>query len=145
MTQENLIPFCCNISTSDASVPLGMRVTLNDQVVFENLHITEPVAFKCLIAEDDQQYVLAFEMLGKTHAHTIINDAGEILQDACLILKNFSIDEIELHNTKLFEYEHDFNGASEKAIHPFYELMGCNGRLIVKFSTPIYLWLLENM
>ena len=145
MTQENLIPFRCEISTSDPAVPLMMRVTLNDQVVLDQYHVTETKLFECLIPDAEQQHTLIFEMSGKTHEHTVVDDAGEIVKDALLKLGNFSIDEIELTSIKTFLYEHDFNGTGEKTTDLFYNYMGCNGRVIVKFSTPIYLWLLENM
>ena len=144
MTQENHIPFRCEITTSDATAPLNLRVILNDKVIF-NQQIKETVPFECWIPDAEQQHVLVFEMSGKTQAHTIVNDAGEIVKDAFLKLSNFSIDEIELTNIKTFEYEHDFNGTAEKTTDLFYGYMGCNGRVTVKFSTPIYLWLLENM
>jgi hypothetical protein len=145
MTQENSIPFCCKIATTDPSVPLGMRVLLNEQVIFDQSHVKEDVSFECWIPDVDQQHTLIFEMSGKTQEHTVVNDAGEIVKDALLKLTNFSIDEIELDNIKTFKYNHDFNGTGEKTTDPFYGHMGCNGQVIVQFSTPIYLWLLENM
>ena len=145
MTQENQIPFRCDITTSDAEVPLRLRVILNDQVIMDQPHVKEAIAFECWISDTEQQHTLIFEMSGKTQEHTVINDAGEIIKDALLQLCNFSIDEIDLNNIKTFEYEHDFNGTGDKTTDQFHNFMGCNGRVIVKFSTPIYLWLLENM
>jgi hypothetical protein len=145
MTQENLIPFRCNISSTDTSVPLGLRILLDDQVIFDQSHITENIPFECLISDVEQQHKLIFEMSGKTQEHTLVDDSGEITKDALLKLTNFSIDEIDLINLKTFKYEHNFNGTGDKITEPFYGHMGCNGQVIVTFSTPIYLWLLENM
>ena len=116
MTQENHVPFRCEISTSDANVPLHLRVILDDQVILDQPHVTDLIPFECWIPDTEQQHTLIFEMSGKTHEHTVINDAGDIVKDAFLKLTNFSIDEIELNNVKTFE-----------------------------FTTPFYLWLLENM
>jgi len=145
MTQENLTPFRCEISTSDPTVPLSLRVILNGQVILDQQHVKETIPFECWIPDAEQQHTLIFEMSGKTQEHTVINDAGEIVKDALLVLTNFSIDEISLDNIKTFKYEHNFNGTGDKTINPFYGNMGCNGQVIVEFSTPIYLWLLENM
>jgi hypothetical protein len=41
-------------------------------------------------------------------------------------------------------YTHDFNGSATKTQDKFFGSMGCNGTLSLKFSTPIYIWLLEN-
>jgi len=46
---------------------------------------------------------------------------------------------------KLAQYQHDFNGTGNPTIDKFYGEMGCNGTVSLKFTTPIYLWLLENM
>ena len=145
MTQENLIPFRCEISTSNPTVPLMLRVILNGQVILDQQHVKEIIPFECWIPDAEQQHTLIFEMSGKTQEHTVVDDAGEIVKDAFLKLTNFSIDEIGLDNIKTFKYEHDFNGTGKKTTDPFYGDMGCNGQIIVQFSTPIYLWLLENM
>ena len=145
MTQENLTPFRCEIRTSDPTVPLSLRVILNGQVILDQQHVKETIPFECWIPDAEQEHTLIFEMSGKTQEHTVINDAGEIVKDALLVLTNFSIDEISLDNIKTFKYEHNFNGTGEKTTDPFYGDMGCNGQVIVQFSTPIYLWLLENM
>jgi hypothetical protein len=42
-------------------------------------------------------------------------------------------------------YTHDFNGTQQEIQDEFYSEMGCNGTVSLKFSTPIYLWLLEHM
>jgi hypothetical protein len=47
--------------------------------------------------------------------------------------------------TNLAEYQHDFNGTGDPTIDKFYGEMGCNGTVSLKFTTPIYLWLLENL
>lgn len=145
MTQQEAIPFRCKISTTDATVPLSMRVILNDEMIFENLHVTEDIAFECMVQDGEQEHVLTFEMSGKKSEHTTIDDQGNITKDACLIINDFDIDEISLNNTNLFTYTHDFNGSKGTVIDKFYSAMGCNGQVSIKFSTPLYLWLLEHL
>jgi hypothetical protein len=43
------------------------------------------------------------------------------------------------------KYQHDFNGTGKLTTQNFYGELGCNGTVSLKFSTPIYIWLLENM
>jgi hypothetical protein len=38
-----------------------------------------------------------------------------------------------------------FNGTSEVTEDKFYSELGCNGTVSLKFTTPMYLWLLEHM
>jgi hypothetical protein len=69
------------------------------------------------------------------------------LDDACLKISGLNFDNIELGQlvNKLTVYEHDFNGTSEKTKHKFFGVMGCNGTAELQFTTPVYLWILENM
>ncbi len=86
-------------------------------------------------------------MYGKLPEHTKINDAGEITQDALLSVANIQVDGIDISqiSANLIEYHHDFNGGQDAIVDRFYGTMGCNGQLKLRFTTPIYLWLLENM
>jgi hypothetical protein len=47
--------------------------------------------------------------------------------------------------TQQATYTHNFNGAGAETQEKFYGEIGCNGIVSLKFSTPIYLWLLEHM
>jgi hypothetical protein len=42
-------------------------------------------------------------------------------------------------------YTHNFNGTRPEITDTFFGIAGCNGTISFSFSTPIYLWLLENM
>jgi len=42
-------------------------------------------------------------------------------------------------------YTHNFNGTQAETTDKFYGEMGCNGTVSLRFTTPIYLWLLETM
>lgn len=79
--------------------------------------------------------------------HTKINEAGEIISDALITVSNVHLDEILIDQMmcEKAEYVHDGNGSKTIAVHKFYGDLGCNGHVQLKFSTPVYLWLLENM
>ena len=90
---------------------------------------------------------LKFILKNKLPDHTQISNNGEILHDSCLKISKIAFDDIELEFNVLqnFTYKHDCNGTTELKEHQFFDTMGCNGTVELKFSTPIYLWLLENM
>lgn len=96
---------------------------------------------------NEQEHVLEFYMSGKLLDHTMIDHAGTIIQDRCIHLTNFSFDDIALGHmfTEVTRYHHDHNGTTDPVTELFYGVMGCNGKVEMCFSTPIYLWLLENM
>ena len=86
-------------------------------------------------------------MKNKTTEHTKIDEQGNIVSDACLTITNLAFDEIELKQIVVDKavYTHDFNGTQPETQEKFYGAMGCNGTVSLQFSTPMYLWLLENM
>ena len=95
----------------------------------------------------EQAHLLIFEMQGKLIEHTQVNATGEIVEDRCVTVTDIAFDGIALGHmlTQVAHYHHDTNGTTVPLIQTFYGTMGCNGRVEMPFSTPIYLWLLENM
>jgi hypothetical protein len=95
----------------------------------------------------EAEHVLKLVLKNKQTEHTRLSESGEILNDACLTVSNLTFDSIKLGQivNDLSIYEHDFNGTQSATKQQFFGTMGCNGTVELKFSTPIYLWLLENM
>jgi hypothetical protein len=95
----------------------------------------------------EQDHVLCLVMSGKQMDHTLVDDQGQILEDRMIEITDVRIDDIELGYvfTQTSKYIHDHNGTSDLVTVPFYGAMGCNGQVDFHFTTPVYLWLLENM
>jgi hypothetical protein len=136
------------LSTSDAAVPLAFEAWIDDECIFKTDHVTETVQINYdLPEEDDAQHSLRLIMNGKTQEHTRVDEQGNITQDARLSIAKVCFDEIELGYVFLDRvvYVHNFNGTGESVDDRFFGEMGCNGTVELKFSSPVYLWLLENM
>lgn len=138
----------CTVGTTNPTAQLGLEIWLDDQRLFNTDHVTDellPLAFD--LEEDETDHELRFVMKGKTQDHTQIDTEGNILKDANLIIDKVAFDDIELKQVFVDHavYCHDFNGTQLETTEKFYDTMGCNGTVSLKFSTPIYLWLLENM
>ena len=146
MTTET-ITFACQVQPTNSAVALGLRVVLDQATIFETAHVTETVQIKHEISDADGEHELTFELFGKLPEHTKITETGEIVSDALIEIGNITLDEIDLDQIfqLLTVYHHDVNGSQTPADHKFYRHMGCNGIVTLKFTTPIYLWLLENM
>lgn len=144
---EPSVKISCNIATSDKTVPLGLEIWVDDQCVFDQNHVAENIEFNHSLSDADAEHELRFVMKHKTSAHTQVDQNGNIVKDACLTVTDLCFDEIQLGHvfTELAVYEHDFNGTAEPIKEKFFTDMGCNGTVTLKFSTPIYLWLLENL
>lgn len=127
---------------------LGLQVILDGHIIWDGSPGTE---METVIHDFDdrveQQHVLEFHMRGKLPEHTIIDGTGMIVADRCINIADLSFDEIKLGHmfTEVAQYFHDHNGTTDPVTESFYGVMGCNGRVEMRFSTPIYLWLLENM
>ena len=141
-------PITFDLDSSDYNAQLGFDVLLNDNVVFTTEHVTELTTVTIEVNDDvDAEHELKFVLKNKTQDHTKVDEQGNILSDAMLSISNIAFDEIKLGHM-FFEqtvYHHDMNGSQDLTEFQFYGSMGCNGYVSLKFATPIYLWLLENM
>ena len=136
-----------DLDSTDYTAKLAFEVLLNNTVVFATEHVEHPTTVKFDIADDEGEHELKFVLKNKTQDHTAIDEHGNIVSDAMLSIATVAMDEIKLGHM-FFEqtrYHHDTNGAELLTEHKFFGAMGCNGYVSLKFSTPIYLWLLENM
>lgn len=144
---SDTIEFCCEVTSTDTSVPLAMEVLLNDITVFQIDHVKDICKVKFDINDADAVQKIKVIMSGKTPDHTKIDDQNNIITDAMIKIASATIDGIDIDQLLInkTQYSHDFNGSQDAIVDQFYGFMGCNGILTFEFSTPIYLWLLENM
>ena len=146
MANTSAISF--DLNTTDPDCAIGIAVWINDVCVFETAHLKEPHRFSHDINDDDErEHELRVVMSGKSAEHTKIDDAGNILKDVLVLISNVDVDGIDINQVFLDKtvYTHDFNGTQSEIADTFHGCMGCNGALSMRFSTPVYLWLLENM
>jgi len=135
------------LDTTDAAAPLGFEAWVDDVKHLDVEQVNGVMPAEIVLADDEAQHELRLVMKGKTAEHTRINEAGDIISDACLTISRLAFDEIELKQIFVDQatYTHDFNGTGETIEDKFYGTLGCNGVVSLKFSTPMYLWLLEHM
>ena len=141
-------PITFDLDSSDYNAQLGFDVLLNDNIVFTTEHVTELTPITIDVNDDvDTNHELKFVLKNKTQDHTKVDEQGNILSDAMLSISNIAFDEIKLGHMFIEQtvYHHDMNGSQDLTEFQFYGSMGCNGYVSLKFATPIYVWLLENM
>ena len=136
-----------NIDTTDASVPLGFEAWIDNHKFFESDHVNALEQISTQLSDDSGNHELRLVMKNKTVDHTKIDEAGNIISDARLVITDLAFDEIPLGHvfTEQAVYAHDLNGSSTMSDHKFYGEIGCNGVVSLKFATPLYLWLLEHL
>jgi hypothetical protein len=145
MTEQ--VQLACRISSTDPVAKIGLEIWLDDAKIYNSEHVFETVNFSHDFADEDGDHVLRFVMKNKTHEHTQIDANGNIVKDSCICIDDLSFDEIELGQIVIDKavYEHNFNGTGDPVTEKFYGQMGCNGTVTMAFTTPVYLWLLENL
>ena len=136
-----------DIDTTNANAPLGMKVSLDGAVLYDNSHVTGAYHFSHELLDEDGEHELSIEMYGKLPEHTKISESGDIVEDSLLLVNNIKMVDIDLDQLvqNWTEYRHDFNGTQSPIVDKFFGTMGCNGQVTMKFKTPVYLWLLEIM
>jgi hypothetical protein len=141
------VKLACTVSSTDSTATIGLEIWLDDTQIYDTDHVAEIINFSHDFEDTDGEHQLCFKMKNKIPSHTTIDEAGNILTDCRICINNLSFDEIKLGQIFIDQavYEHDFNGTADKIKDQFYGEMGCNGTVTLAFTTPIYLWLLENM
>ena len=136
-----------SISPSDSVCPLGVEVWIDQQQIFNTEHLADTVKISYNINEDDAEHELRVILKNKLPEHTKIDAVGIITQDAVINIDSFNFEDIDINQVVQEQavYRHNFNGSAAEVQDKFFGSMGCNGTLSLKFSTPIYLWLLEHM
>ena len=141
------VSFCCTITPTTAAVPLGMEIWIDNQKLFDQAHVQESHRISVDFSDNDGEHELRFVLKNKLSEHTLVDADNNIVSDARISVSNIEFDGIALNQLvpALAEYQHNFNGTGELSTHKFYGELGCNGTVTLKFTTPIYLWLLEHM
>ena len=126
---------------------MGLEIWLDDLLILDQPCVSDPIQFEHIMRDDDSEHEIRWVLKNKTVEHTRIDDQGNIVQDACLVIQDVKFDDFELGHilVEKSSYHHDFNGTAAPVEQKFYGEMGCNGSVSLKFITPIYLWLLENL
>jgi hypothetical protein len=141
------INFGCSIAPTNAAAAIGLEIWIDDQKLFDQAHVQEHHKISTDLSDDDGDHELRFVLKNKLPEHTRVDADNNIVSDARISVSNIEFDGIALNQLvpALAEYQHNFNGTGDQIIDEFYGEMGCNGTVTLKFTTPIYLWLLEHM
>lgn len=141
------VTLSCNVDTTDPVARLGFEVWVNDQKFVDIDYVQGKQQITIEIPDDDAEHELKFVMKNKTAGHTTVDEAGNIITDASLVITDTTFDDILLGHTLTEQavYYHDFNRSSVQTQDKFYSKMGCNGTVSLKFTTPLYIWLLEHL
>jgi len=95
--------------------------------------------------EENSENKLQIRLINKSDSDVVQNkDCTEILKDMLLNIESIEVDNIDLGNLLWTHSEFIPNNTSRATLKKCVNL-GWNGTYVLKFTSPFYLWLLENM
>jgi hypothetical protein len=127
---------------------LRLEIKLDNQIKFSQILTTNPETILFDFADEtDDTHVIEIILSGKQQDHTVLDNDGNIVSDRVVNISVVSLDGIQLGQLFLDKtvYTHNFNDTSQELQDQFFGVMGCNGCVRFEFTSPVYLWLLENM
>jgi hypothetical protein len=142
----NTVKIKCSVGTTNMAAGLAMQVWIDSEKIFDQT-VVEPTPVEFDLVEDEAEHSLRFVMSNKMPDHTQIDNNGNITADSRLIVSDVEFDEISLGQLffSMATYTHNSNGSGPEVLDKFYGEIGCNGTVELKFTTPVYLWLLEHI
>jgi len=139
--------------------PPHVEVVINDKSFFkDDIRGTEdnpdPIEFEHKLQENEK-YELKIIRSGKTNSQTVVEN-GKMIKDQLLHIKYIEIDEIDIgplvyEGIYTPEYPEPWatqqreSGQDLKDSFKNVTQMGFNGTWGLKFDSPFYMWLLENL
>jgi hypothetical protein len=95
---------------------------------------------------DGEKHVLRIALSNKLPCHTKVDDQGNIVSDLLVDISQFLLESVNIDQLVWTSatYHHDFNGTQSSTVERFFGNMGCNGQVEFRFTSPAYIWLLEN-
>lgn len=143
-------PYTASISFSARSnVTAGLKIDIKfDSVLVQSLTLTEQAQHWTWLFDDAAgEHVLEIEMSNKLPNHTVIDVNGQIVTDVLAEIYDVKLSGIDF--TSVFYdqsiYTHDSNGWSKPVTTQFFQSLGCNGTVRFAFTTPAWVWLMENV
>jgi hypothetical protein len=142
------ITFSCDIHGPAAAAPMRLEILCDGTTAA----VYDPVSIHDFTYEfpdsvQPESHSIQFVLSGKTHDHTQVDEEGNITEDHLVSIKNkqFECIDVDYAFDSAAVYSHDFNGTADAVEDTFCGIMGCNGRVRFEFTTPIYIWMLENL
>ena len=97
---------------------------------------------------DEGAHTLKIRLENKNNSDTVLEN-GEVVKDMLLNIDDIMIDDISLGNLLwsaeyILDHPHEYKGQTVTKLDNCVNL-GWNGTYILKFTSPFYIWLLEQL
>jgi hypothetical protein len=160
MDEKETLAFKVGLSRTSDKKPTEFKISINGNVIVQDKLLkssneTEYFEFNYEIAEGDN--TLEITLLNKGFGDTVLDSDGNIISDMLLNIESIEIDEIDLGSLKwtlsVYEpiYPERYRVEAQKRgdeLSPSVKNcvnLGWNGTWKLPFTSPFYIWLLENI
>lgn len=160
MSNNETLHFKVGLSGSSNTKHPVFKISINNtEFVSSELkgNSNETEYFEFDAAVSDGENFLAIEFVNKSVHDTILDSNGNIIEDLLLNIDSVEIDEIDLgpllwtvsdyqpnypekYKIRMAQEGKDLPGSIKNCVN-----LGWNGRWILPFTSPFYIWLLENL
>lgn len=143
--QLETLKFKIGLSSTQWNNKPEFAIKLNNEVKVKG-QLDPDLAFYEFTAdiEEEQEHSLEISLLNKTNRDTIVESDGSISKDMILNIESIEVDDIELGLLKWTNSVFEPQDPSRPVLNQCVNL-GWNGTWKMQFTSPFYLWLLENM
>jgi hypothetical protein len=131
---------------SNKNSELKLDFRFNNQLIESFVLTDQPQQFRHEFDDAVADHKFEIVLSNKCAEQTKVDQHGQIIEDVLAEVYDVKINEIEIEQVfyKQSLYFHDSNGYSKPMVGQFFRQLGCNGTVKFEFSTPGYVWLMEN-
>lgn len=138
-----------DISANVDCTDIMLEVYINDTNIFQTTAQQKIQTIAYDISDEPWTQELKLVMSGKNSKHTKVDNEGKIISDIFFTINRLEFEELDMKELfclgRRSRHRHSFNSTQPEFDDEFYGEIGCNGTVFMPFSTPIYLWLLDNI
>lgn len=143
MQAKEHIEINIKLSSTFWKLPPKAKIYVDDNLIFDDL-VKDAIDFNYATELTEGEHLLVIELCDKDKYQTVVEN-DQIVKDQLLNIDAISFDEIEIgflrySLSKYYPTQEDAPQEVTNCVN-----LGWNGRWELKFTTPIYLWLLEHM
>lgn len=131
-----------NLSATFWDLAPKAKVYINDQLIFDSI-VDKETKIKWQSVLEDGEHSLTIELYDKNYGIQTIVENDKIIKDQLLNIDTICFDDIDIGYLK-HSLSNYYPNESNEVIKNCANL-GVNGKWELKFTCPIYIWLLENM
>jgi hypothetical protein len=142
MTNFEPVDIVIGLSSTFWKDPPKSKVYIDDNLIFDG-HVDEPKEIKWVGNLTEDKHKIIVELYDKDKYQTVLED-GKIVKDQILNIDLIMFDEIDIgylrHTLSVYYADRKDNIIAKDCVN-----LGLNGRWELEFTTPVYIWLLENI